>query len=512
MSKKARIPFEAYRGKEPYIFVSYAHKESAQVYPQILDLHNAGYHIWYDEGIEPGRDWTEEIGRALQNAAFFITFISPNSVESKNVRNEINFALEKKTPFLAIYLEETQLPAGLMLQIGSIQAIMKYNLAEEKYFAKLTRVLKSRFENVSAVRPAPPSIFGFLSNKLFLLTTILLIAGSATIIKVFPDLIPTGGKSDTETQKEPPEKPPSTKGNDPSEDNSNTAVNPIEKIAEKIEKPAAGRSEAKIRTSLLSEIDIAEKEMNTARENVPGSKMDKDEDDNYQQANIKRDSANSFENSNNLNDLENQLRLLNEAINLYGIANSSISVKLAKADADFAKARMKSAKGEIDQMSYEESKYKEAIGLEKQGDTEYDILKNFAVAATHYQNAQILFLEVQSDENKKREELRRAIAFIIKKYTTSIKRGDIEAFRKLFYQPTKAYLKGWTSFLKKAKGKKVVAHDSNERYGKDKVTFDVEVSIGYADNKNRPDRPDFTDTWTIQKIAAEWMITGYGGK
>ena len=41
MSKKTRIPFEAYRGKEPYIFVSYAHKDSAQVYPQILDLHNA---------------------------------------------------------------------------------------------------------------------------------------------------------------------------------------------------------------------------------------------------------------------------------------------------------------------------------------------------------------------------------------------------------------------------------------------------------------------------------------
>jgi hypothetical protein len=45
-------PFEAYVGTEPYIFISYAHKDSEQVFQEISKLNDAGYKIWYDEGIE----------------------------------------------------------------------------------------------------------------------------------------------------------------------------------------------------------------------------------------------------------------------------------------------------------------------------------------------------------------------------------------------------------------------------------------------------------------------------
>mgnify|MGYP006225278173 CR=1 FL=1 len=39
-------PFEAYDGNEPFIFISYAHKDSARVFKEISALNYAGYHVW----------------------------------------------------------------------------------------------------------------------------------------------------------------------------------------------------------------------------------------------------------------------------------------------------------------------------------------------------------------------------------------------------------------------------------------------------------------------------------
>lgn len=44
----------AYKGTDPYIFISYAHKDSDIVLPIISRLQKDGYRVWYDEGIAPG--------------------------------------------------------------------------------------------------------------------------------------------------------------------------------------------------------------------------------------------------------------------------------------------------------------------------------------------------------------------------------------------------------------------------------------------------------------------------
>src|SRR5436190_17783254 len=96
-----KAPIEAYRGSEEYVFVSYAHQYGAAVFPDITYLYEAGYRIWYDEGIDPGNEWPEEVAKALAGSSYFVVFVSPNAVNSSNVRNEINFALARKRPFLA---------------------------------------------------------------------------------------------------------------------------------------------------------------------------------------------------------------------------------------------------------------------------------------------------------------------------------------------------------------------------------------------------------------------------
>lgn len=140
-SVDAYAPFQAYRGDDKFVFVSYAHKDGLSVFPTISYLRDLGYRIWYDEGIDPGNEWPEDVAKALTGAAHFLVFISPNAVESHNVRNEINFALSQKKPFLAIHIVETQLPPGLELQMGSIQAIMRFRMSLRNYRRKLCSVL-----------------------------------------------------------------------------------------------------------------------------------------------------------------------------------------------------------------------------------------------------------------------------------------------------------------------------------------------------------------------------------
>ena len=136
-----RLPYPAYRGSEPYLFVSYAHADSEKVFAEIKRFNEAGFNVWYDEGIAPGNEWTDEIADALERCSVFVVMLTPTSAVRENVLNEINFALDEKKPFLAIHLEETELRSGLRLRIGTKQAILKYNMSDEEYEYKYTEAL-----------------------------------------------------------------------------------------------------------------------------------------------------------------------------------------------------------------------------------------------------------------------------------------------------------------------------------------------------------------------------------
>jgi hypothetical protein len=127
-------PFLAYKGQEPYIFISYAHNDSAIVFSYISELYSLGYRIWYDEGIDPGLEWPEAIAAAIANCDLMIVFLSPDAVQSVNIRNEINFARYKSKRVLCIYITETMLPDGLALQVGSNQAIMAHKIQDKERF------------------------------------------------------------------------------------------------------------------------------------------------------------------------------------------------------------------------------------------------------------------------------------------------------------------------------------------------------------------------------------------
>jgi adenylate cyclase len=138
-----QLPFPAYVGSEPFVFVCYAHTDAARVYPELARLHEGGLNVWYDEGISPGHVWTDELANAIDAANRFLYFVTPASVASPHCRRELQYALDQRKSVIVVYLEDTALPGGLKLSLGLDQGILKYQMDAASYRRKLARALQA---------------------------------------------------------------------------------------------------------------------------------------------------------------------------------------------------------------------------------------------------------------------------------------------------------------------------------------------------------------------------------
>ena len=124
-----------YEGTDPYVFVSYSHKDKNEVFEVIRMMQEAGYRIWYDEGIDPASEWDENIAEHINKCSYLIAFISPDYINSQNCRDEISYARDLNKERLLVYLKETRLPAGMAMRLMRLQAIHKYKYAASSDFA-----------------------------------------------------------------------------------------------------------------------------------------------------------------------------------------------------------------------------------------------------------------------------------------------------------------------------------------------------------------------------------------
>ena len=150
-------PFEAYVGDEPYIFVSYAHRDADRVYPILQRLHDMGYRIWYDEGIDPGNEWLSDIADALFQCSQFVVMISENAVRSINVKKEV-FSVVRKAdiPFLPIFIEETSLPRDWDVNISIYQGIMHHLMHQENFITLIQRAFSTELLGEAVVKQTLP--------------------------------------------------------------------------------------------------------------------------------------------------------------------------------------------------------------------------------------------------------------------------------------------------------------------------------------------------------------------
>lgn len=157
-----RLP--TYDGEKPYIFISYAHKDAEVVLPVLDGMQKNGFRIWFDQGIEAGTEWPEYIAGHLEAAERVIVFMSEAAAASKNCRREINYSIEIDKEPLVVYLEPVNLPAGLKLQLNTLQAMFKYHAENDEDFitelckARMLQCCREEQEPVPAPAPTPAPV------------------------------------------------------------------------------------------------------------------------------------------------------------------------------------------------------------------------------------------------------------------------------------------------------------------------------------------------------------------
>jgi ATP-dependent Clp protease ATP-binding subunit ClpA len=104
----------------PTTFFSYSHEDSEFALRLAEDLKAEGAAVWIDQlDISPGEEWDNAVEDALANSPRMLLILSPASVKSKKVRNEIAFALDEQKALLPVFYQDCAVP----LQLRRIQHI-----------------------------------------------------------------------------------------------------------------------------------------------------------------------------------------------------------------------------------------------------------------------------------------------------------------------------------------------------------------------------------------------------
>ncbi len=117
---------------ESYVFISYSHKDKRDMEDIKRLLEQRGIRYWYDMGLHSGEDWNSVIAKRLDKASACIVLLSPNSVESEYVKNELSFAISRCIPMHIVVLEDFTIPIDIDMMTCRIQRIKKEAGYEQK--------------------------------------------------------------------------------------------------------------------------------------------------------------------------------------------------------------------------------------------------------------------------------------------------------------------------------------------------------------------------------------------
>lgn len=96
------------------VFFSYSRDDSSFALKLASDLRKAGQEVWIDQlDIAVGERWDRSVEKALTECPAFLIILSPTAVQSPNVMDEANYALEEGKKIVPILYEACELPFRL---------------------------------------------------------------------------------------------------------------------------------------------------------------------------------------------------------------------------------------------------------------------------------------------------------------------------------------------------------------------------------------------------------------
>lgn len=134
-------------------FLSYSRTDETFALKLAQDLRAEGVAIWIDQlDIRPSENWDRAIEHAVMNCRGLLVILSPRSVASDNVADEISYAIDSGKRVLPVKIEACTLPLRLTRK-QVIDATGNYDRALKQCLAALTGSDDPRAQPT----PAPPA-------------------------------------------------------------------------------------------------------------------------------------------------------------------------------------------------------------------------------------------------------------------------------------------------------------------------------------------------------------------
>ncbi|MBI3800780.1 MAG: SUMF1/EgtB/PvdO family nonheme iron enzyme [Deltaproteobacteria bacterium] len=97
-----------------HVFICYAREDTQFVLTLVRRLKERGVSAWLDTlNLRPGEDWDHAIDKALVECTNFLIVLSPDAVESREVRGELRTALDEDKSIVPVIYRGCQIPRQL---------------------------------------------------------------------------------------------------------------------------------------------------------------------------------------------------------------------------------------------------------------------------------------------------------------------------------------------------------------------------------------------------------------
>src|SRR3990172_7809529 len=100
--------------KQRRTFISYSRANKDFALKLAKELRASGFNIWVDVlDIPTGSRWDDEVEKALESSEIFMVILTPASITSEHVKDEIGYAIDTGKHILPVLLENAKVPLRL---------------------------------------------------------------------------------------------------------------------------------------------------------------------------------------------------------------------------------------------------------------------------------------------------------------------------------------------------------------------------------------------------------------
>ena len=124
------------------VFISYRRKDSEFVKQLYQELTDRGVSAWFDkESIEVADHWRTSIAKGIRGCKVFILVLSPDAVESTNIRKEVDLAERHGKTIIPLMWRKTEIPEAFEYALAGIQWIDFKGTVSPENFDELADVV-----------------------------------------------------------------------------------------------------------------------------------------------------------------------------------------------------------------------------------------------------------------------------------------------------------------------------------------------------------------------------------